>query len=84
MKVSINISNMKSMNKLYLEIREKLSLLINNRFYSEEDKQLQKEVNADILLNMFENFKDSHERIIDSLTAENNVKNVLIFLVFKK
>jgi hypothetical protein len=73
MKVSINISNMKSINKLYLEIREKLSLLINTRYYSEEDKQLQKEVNADILLNMFENFKDSHERIIESLTAENNV-----------
>jgi hypothetical protein len=69
-----NLKSPKKVNVLYSEIMDKLRCLIDYNYISEVDQQVTKEVNSEILFSMFENFKESNERIIESLLAENNVK----------
>ena len=69
-----NLKTPKKKNVLYYELMDKLRCLVDYNYINEEDQKVTKEVNSELLFNMFENFRESNERIIESLLAENNVK----------
>jgi hypothetical protein len=72
-KCIIKNPNESESHKLYKEILSKLKENIN---YSSNDlfiDEIEKSVNNEILLTMFEMYRETNERIIEELAVENNV-----------
>ena len=66
--------NLSVPNKIYKEILIRLKGMIGNANHNEHLlDDIEKSVNNEILLTMFEMYRESNERIIDALTGENNV-----------
>ncbi len=66
--------NLSVPNKIYKEILIRLKGMIGNRSNNPHLlDDIEKSVNNEILLTMFEMYRESNERIIDALTGENNV-----------
>jgi L-cysteine desulfidase len=70
-----HIKNSNEPSKIYKEILIKLKENISDSTNDLLTEDIEKSVHNEILLTMFEMYRESNERIIEELIAENNVKN---------
>ncbi len=66
-------------SRMYYQVKSDLKNISSSTSAKSNDEEIIDRINYDLLMNMFEVYKESSQRNMESLIEENNVKDLFYF-----